>query len=622
MKKIKITVALLLTLCVLLNTGGCGAGTLFSKNRETVREIQCTHPATLSGIYPAGGAQVVLCWADYEKEITTVQIVDTDADTVSGEITMDGVWSFKEQTFSDGRLALCNRDKNEWKFLNTALTEIGTLKTENVDGFFSCDGNTYYYLSDHVLCCKDVKSGKMGKVQLSIDLRFFEITAFDNRNDKMAVQFYLSPYSSECGTAILDVTTGQFSMLQENLYQTVFTENGLYLLSFDEKTMGYSLLYGCDDGDFLFADADIFMNDSKELYSIIGAPYLMGIATDTTLYSAETQIAACPLADYGISGEMRSVCFLPDEKLLIGAVYQNGTYRIYSIDPAQLSFTAVADAAHTASPLNVDQKLAQIYRERSAEAPVIETLPDARKYADTLETKYGVCILLSSQCKDAAALCDYAITLTDTMSDDEELSSISMALKCLNQSLSLYPNGFLAQFKNSMGDGGIRFLLVGQIDSNFGAVGCTYERRDWQNIALDIQMTSDLDGIICHEIWHATENEILSRDYSVFTFDKWAALNPKGFSYYENPTEADPSQQRWTLYSSGSEGVYFVDSYGRVNEREDRARIMEFFMTHDDEAKLLIESPAIQKKLKLMCDGIRNNFDTTGWSDVRWERLL
>ena len=219
------------------------------------------------------------------------------------------------------------------------------------------------------------------------------------------------------------------------------------------------------------------------------------------------------------------------------------------------------------------------------------------------------------------ALCDRAITLTDTMSADEELYGISAALDALSRTLSLYPDGFFAQFKNGMGEGGIRFLLTERIDSDYGVVGCAYESREWQNIALDGRMADGLDTIICHELWHATENHILSRDYSAFSPDAWAAMNPEGFAYCEDPTQSD-SMLEWTLYSSSPDNVYFVDGYSCVNEREDRARIMEYFMVHEDEAGLLIESPAIRQKLQFMCDAVRNNFDTTGWSAVRWESLL
>lgn len=100
-------------------------------------------------------------------------------------------------------------------------------------------------------------------------------------------------------------------------------------------------------------------------------------------------------------------------------------------------------------------------------------------------------------------------------------------------------------------------------------VGCAYENGDWQNIAIDVRMADRLDGTICHEIWHATESHILSRDYATFLQEDWEAMNPEGFTYYENTAIAE-SDAPWTLYSGSLEDVYFVDSYACVNAHEDR----------------------------------------------------
>ncbi len=86
--------------------------------------------------------------------------------------------------------------------------------------------------------------------------------------------------------------------------------------------------------------------------------------------------------------------------------------------------------------------------------------------------------------------------------------------------------------------------------------------------------------------------------------------------------DIDDDCRHWTYYSGGDEGVYFVDSYSRTFASEDRARIMEFFMTRDDDAQELIKSPAIKKKLQHMNSAVRSVFDTSGWESVRWERLL
>jgi len=80
--------------------------------------------------------------------------------------------------------------------------------------------------------------------------------------------------------------------------------------------------------------------------------------------------------------------------------------------------------------------------------------------------------------------------------------------------------------------------------------------------------------------------------------------------------------RQWTLYSCDPAAVCFVDGYACVDAREDRARIMEYFMVHEDEAGLLIQSDAIRQKMEWMCRAVRECFDTAGWGTPRWEKLL
>lgn len=634
MKHTKFFFLLLPALCILLAISGCRAQTPVTTEatetietteaagkREPAQSLQCIQTDALNSLYPVSGAQVAVSWEDYENERTTVLLVDVNQDTVCHEISLDGVWNLKEQSFPDGRFALCQRETNTWKFLSASLEDLGQWNAENVDGFFSQDAGTYYFLRDHLLYRQNVSSGECSKVALPIDLRLLELTAFDAQRGILVMQFFLSPYNSECGTAVYDMETGTLSMLQKERYRAFFRGEDLCLLSFDDEKMGYSVTYGGDD-QFLFADAGIFTDTVSELYPVSGSSYLMGITTGrSVLYTMDRQITACPLRSCGIDGEMYTVCYLPEEEVLVGAVYQKGAFRFYVLDPAQLSFTQAAEVTTAASPFVVDDALAESYWGMVSDMPVAESLQEARQYADTLEEKYGVQILLSSQCKDAAAWCDMPITLTDTMSADEELSGVRAMLQALDRSLALYPQGFPAQFRNGAGDGGLCFLLVEHIESNYNVVGCTYERFDWQYIALDVHPSYSMDSIICHEMWHATENYIFSKDYTALPMDEWDALNPEGFSYTDYDTRVDPTYPG-LLYTSDPEDIHFVDNYGCVNRQEDRARIMEYFMTFENEAQILIQSPFIRQKLQMMCDATRSAFDTIGWEDVRWERLL
>lgn len=609
---------ILAALSLLLLPGCTSPG---AKDRAPVQPLTCTRPAALSGITPAGGAAAAVCWAFYETNVTTVQVVDTASDTVKNEITLDGVWALKEQAFADHRLALCDRENGMWRFFSSSLTELGTMQADSMEGFFSYEGDTYYYISDHVLCAQDVSGGTVRRVPLTLELRLLDIMAFDAAGSRMVVQFFLSPYGSECGTAVLDPATGQISMLRQERYQAAFTGgDGLCLLSFDADRMGYSALYG-SDSRFFFADAGLFQDIGGDLYAVSGAPYLMGVSDGSALYALGEQLRVCALPDCGVDGQMFSVCWLPDAAVLLGGVYRDSAFQLYVMDPARLPFTEVPGTASADAPLTVDDTLAQAYWNTSDSAPVAESLQEARQYADTLESRYGIRVLLSDQCRDAAALCDRDITLTDTMTADEELAAVNTALDALARTLSLYPDGFTAQFRNGMGEGGVRFLLVSAIASDYGVVGVTYESADWQNIALDIRMSDSLDSLICHELWHATENRILSHDYAAIDPDSWDALNPPGFTYCGDAALSNDLRQ-WTLYSCDPEDVCFVDGYACVDAREDRARIMEYFMVHEDAAQLLIESPVIRQKLQIMCAAVRNNFDTAGWGQVRWEALL
>lgn len=611
--------ALLAALCLVLTLAGCGGEKPLLD--QPVKTLSCVQSAAMPTLLPLGDGRVLAGWVDYDRAITSLAVVDVATDRTVTSRELEGCWELQEQQFSDGRAVLFNWEASTWQFVGADLADIGTFSSDQTGGFFSLDGSRYYFVQDDVLCRADVATGQTERVALESDMRFLDVSGILPDSDTLFLHCLLSPYSTESGTAVLDPETGAYTMLQKDWYATYYGADSPELLWFNNETMGYDVLYA-SEGRYYRADAALLHADEADILPVSGSAYLLGVAQDTTLYRLESGISACLLQEEQLGGTLRNAVWLP-EQVLVGCVYGGGTFRLTAIDPAQLTFTQVSDGAAVDSPMTVDTALTEVYWNSLNGQPLPATLQEARDYADQLEERYGVTILLSAQGQEACeAVWDAVVTTTDQWPLEDEPYAIARTLEALNRALALYPEGFFCQMRNTMGEGGVRFIPVGHIENDVNAVGLTYETYGWQNIYIDVTLDT-FESVICHEIWHATEGVISYRDWVSFDPGNWSVCNPEGFFYNEDVEDADPNPSRWTFnYEMDAQNVYFVDAYARTNAKEDRARIMEYVMANEDLAGALMQSPYITQKLEIMCQAIRNSFDTSAWGDLRWERLL
>ena len=571
-------------------------------------------------LLPLGDGRVLAGWVDYDRAITSLAVVDVATDRTVTSRELEGCWELQEQQFSDGRAVLFNWEASTWQFVGADLADIGTFSSDQTGGFFSLDGSRYYFVQDDVLCRADVATGQTERVALESDMRFLDVSGILPDSDTLFLHCLLSPYSTESGTAVLDPETGAYTMLQKDWYATYYGADSPELLWFNNETMGYDVLYA-SEGRYYRADAALLHADEADILPVSGSAYLLGVAQDTTLYRLESGISACLLQEEQLGGALRNAVWLP-EQVLVGCVYGGGTFHLTAIAPAQLTFPQVSDGIAVDDPMAVDTALTEVYWNSLNGQPLPATLQEARDYADQLEERYGVTILLSAQGQEACeAVWDAVVTTTDQWPLEDEPYAIARTLEALDRALALYPEGFFRQMRNTMGEGGVRFIPVGHIENDVNAVGLTYETYGWQNIYIDVTLDT-FESVICHEIWHATEGVISYRDWVSFDPGNWSVCNPEGFFYNEDVEDADPNPSRWTFnYEMDAQNVYFVDAYARTNAKEDRARIMEYVMANEDLAGALMQSPYITQKLEIMCQAIRNSFDTSAWGDLRWERL-
>ncbi len=155
----RIVQALFMALLAALILSGCKASTA-PETPDAARRLSCVQPSSLTGLCPAGSAKVALCRTDESGAVTTVELVDIDADRVAAEKELDGEWVLQQQSFCDKRIALCDREHNMWRFLSPNLADLGTVKVETCDGYFSYDAKSYYFLRDDVLCRTELESGE------------------------------------------------------------------------------------------------------------------------------------------------------------------------------------------------------------------------------------------------------------------------------------------------------------------------------------------------------------------------------------------------------------------------------------------------------------------------------
>ncbi len=75
---------------------------------------------------------------------------------------------------------------------------------------------------------------------------------------------------------------------------------------------------------------------------------------------------------------MRNIRYIKSADLLVGAVYLNNVFKIYVIDPSQLQFEIIAEAAVVESPVKVDENIASDNFKGSEALPLAKTLADAK----------------------------------------------------------------------------------------------------------------------------------------------------------------------------------------------------------------------------------------------------
>ena len=204
----------------------------------------------------------------------------------------------------------------------------------------------------------------------------------------------------------------------------------------------------------------------------------------------------------------------------------------------------------------------------------------------------------------------------------EDPQVTARALDILEQALSLYPEGFLAQlpFEDVAK---IRIELVDSLatkadaDNVSDSSAFAHQRSGYYLLVFDARKLKE--EMVWHELSHIIDKrmawEATFREDALFSEERWLALQPEGFSYTGSYDDVPENGKKY------DDSGYFVQSYACVSASEDRAMTMEKAMML--ETAVFEANPRLLPKLQYYCDCIRDSFDTTNWPQVLpWEQLL
>lgn len=247
---------------------------------------------------------------------------------------------------------------------------------------------------------------------------------------------------------------------------------------------------------------------------------------------------------------------------------------------------------------------------------------EVRKYADELEAKYGIDIDYGDNMELCTAT-DYEITPI------HNVFSIKAALTILDEELSRYPDGMLAQLQKGYEQPLLIFLggnIKGVDESSLSAAGgYANSTPDYLYLVVDITDGGFLRSTIHHELFHSIESSMGVNGWFI-DYDKWMSFNPSGFEYTWDYTtyeelDSDYIAAAWSTTEDKTE-ICFIDTYSKCNCVEDHARIMEYAMCEADAPTGYFEYDNIRAKLAYESEIIRQAFDTTGWPAVtEWEKF-
>lgn len=186
-----------------------------------------------------------------------------------------------------------------------------------------------------------------------------------------------------------------------------------------------------------------------------------------------------------------------------------------------------------------------------------------------------------------------------------------LAAKTIEEFLSLIPDGMMQEMSSGKE---VWIYLCRDIHKGEETYGgfATYVSQ-YPFIAVDSSFRGDSAmAVLSHEVGH-----VLNYRLSIEDVERWNNTTPA--EYYGEDS------LKYTIYGSDKSNVWFVSSYARTNDEEDRAETFSamFMAAHRNEASEAFRYSNINAKFRLYAEMLRETYDCCkNASELYWEKFV
>jgi len=570
--------------------------------------------------------------------ILKLALLDVDNDALLRETTLQG--GYNEELIGvreNGEILTFNWSEGELGIYSADLSFERAVKLPEewpgMDLYFDSGSDSLFYSLQNMLYKMPVEGGS-GTLYATFDEDSF-VTEFDPES---GLAVCLMPYTEEkaCrGFTVYSAADSSVMLTAETCGGEQFLHDGNLVISTTrplpdaEGRISYHTVAELYDMEPASSKALDLGSGIKMSWDNC-VPYLAGIEYDPDGAAVPTLIdlAAGRKTVLPIDGdsvfELRQCCFSETGRCLIAAISYDdsldvpsgmGHIRLYSADPSRLEFT---ETIREEEPESEEV----LIRQRGENRKLLSSM------ADGIKEEFNVTVMFGDECLDVEQFGTHEFTSTDAGSLDQSVTVYRM-LSNIRENLALYPEGYFDTFYDDEGEGGLQILVVlnptDNYNPDFSLGGYTYQVYSTYYIVVDAEMNSTAEAIVPHEMWHAVEQRIWNDYAGAFDTYTWSEeYNPPDFEDYVNSLSTyEADSEKWDRYIMQRDGEepYFYRTYSLVNDKEDRATLIETLFNHTlgdtpaASAEALREYPHMRAKLDFMAEQVREVFGTVYWEE-------